>query len=72
MRFLRSLNTKSEAMSKGWIWTSYMDMVMPFWWSLEMRVKVCCAWHTNERPAGVTRADRRWVVAVCFPAGETG
>lgn len=49
-----------------------MDMVMPFWWSLEMRVKVCCAWHTNECPAGVTRADSRWVVAVCFPAAETG
>lgn len=63
---------KSEAMSKGWIWMSYMDMVTPFWWSLEMRVRVCWAWHTKECPAGVTRADRRWELAVCFPAGERG
>lgn len=69
---LRSLNMKSEAMSKGWIWMSYMDTVTPFWWSLEMRVRVCCARHTKERPAGVTRAERRCVLAVCFPAGETG
>lgn len=39
---------KSEAMSKGWIWMSYMETVMPFWWSLEMRVRVCCAVHTKE------------------------
>lgn len=67
---LRSLNMKSDVMSKGWIWMSYMETVMPFWWSLEIRVRVCCAVHTYERPAGVTRADSRWVLAVCFPAGE--
>lgn len=44
--FLRSLNMKSEAMSKGWIWMSYIEMVIPFWWSLEIRVRVCCAVHT--------------------------
>lgn len=43
---LRSLNMKSDAMSKGWIWMSYMETVMPFWWSLEIRVRVCCAVHT--------------------------
>ena len=36
---------KSEVMSKGWIWMSYMETVTPFWWSLEMRVRVCCAEH---------------------------
>jgi len=45
-------------MSKGWIWMSYMYSLTPFWWSVEMSVRVCCATHTYEWPAGVTRADR--------------
>ena len=62
---------KSEVMSKGWIWMSYMDSVTPFWWSVEMRVRVCWAVHTYDWPAGVTRAERRCVEAVCFPAAGT-
>ena len=63
---------KSELMSKGWIWMSLMATVTPFWWSVEMRVRVCWAWQTYERPAGVTSADRWWELAVCFPAVGRG
>lgn len=57
-------------MSKGWIWMSDMETVMTFWWSLEMRVRVCWAVHVYERPAGVTRAEWWRVLAVCFPAAQ--
>ncbi|TNN71494.1 hypothetical protein EYF80_018328 [Liparis tanakae] len=41
---------KSEVMSKGWIWVSYMATVTPFWWSVDSSVSVCCARHTHVVP----------------------
>ena len=46
-------------------------MVTPFWWSVERSVRVCWAAHTNERSAGVTKADNLCELAVCFPAEKT-
>lgn len=45
-RILPSLKTKSAVMSKGWTRTSDSKSCTDFWWSLEMREMVCCAWHS--------------------------
>lgn len=43
---LPSLNTKSEMMSKGWMWTADRIMVTVFCGSLEASEMVCWAWHS--------------------------